>query len=74
VPMENCDSAYNFNLAFLVVQYMSVSVTVMLLFIAFSAERIRRRYPLVNQLPPLKGTFFPMTICVICLLAYAVMV
>ncbi|GMH90084.1 hypothetical protein TrVE_jg3443 [Triparma verrucosa] len=74
VPMEDCGTAYNFNLAFLIVQYLSVSVTIMLLFIAVSAERIRRRYPLTNQLPPLKGTFLPMTICVICLLAYGTMV
>jgi len=71
---DECQKAYHFNLAFLVIQYMSVAIVVMLLIIAFSAEAIRRRYPLTNQLPPLKGTFVPCAICVICLIGYAVMV
>ena len=71
---DECQKAYHFNLGFLVIQYMSVSIVVLLLFIALSAERIRRRYPLTNQMPPLKGTTLPCIICVICLLAYAVMI
>eukprot|EP00520_Triparma_pacifica_P001006 CAMPEP_0118651738 /NCGR_PEP_ID=MMETSP0785-20121206/10942_1 /TAXON_ID=91992 /ORGANISM="Bolidomonas pacifica, Strain CCMP 1866" /LENGTH=529 /DNA_ID=CAMNT_0006544203 /DNA_START=35 /DNA_END=1622 /DNA_ORIENTATION=- len=74
IEMTDCDKAYTFNLWFLVIQYISVFIVLCLLVIAFSAERIRRRYPLVNQLPPLKGTIGPTIIAVICLLSYAVMI
>ncbi len=69
-----CDTAYHFNLAFLCLQYTSVFVVLLLLIIAFSAECIRRRYPLSSQLPPLRLTRFPVIIACIALSAYAVMV
>jgi len=43
IPMDNCDKAYHYNVAFLIVQYISVFIVLCLLVIAFSAERIRRR-------------------------------
>ncbi|GMI08610.1 hypothetical protein TrRE_jg2381, partial [Triparma retinervis] len=49
VQMDDCGKAYQFNVAFLAVQYLSVGVVLCLLAIAFSAERIRRRYPLSDQ-------------------------
>jgi len=39
-----------------------------------SAPLLTRRYPLSNQLPPLKGTFAPVVITVICLVSYATMI
>ncbi|GMI23040.1 hypothetical protein TeGR_g9670, partial [Tetraparma gracilis] len=71
---DSCDKAYHWNLSFLVVQYASVAIVVLLLGIAFSAERIRRRYPLQNPFPPLTGTTVPCVISAVVLAAYAVMV
>ena len=71
---DSCDEAYHWNLSFLAVQYTSVFIVVLLLVIAFSAERIRRRYPLAIQFPPLKGTNGPMGISFVVLCLYAVMV
>ena len=74
IPNDNCDVAYHYNLGFLVVQYLSVFVVVLLLLIAFSAERIRRRYPIANPFPPLAGTKVPCVICFLVLALYAVFV
>jgi hypothetical protein len=71
---DSCDTAYHFNLAFLCLQYASVFIVVLLLVIAFSAERIRRRYPLTVQFPPLLKTTVPCVISFLVLCAYAVMV
>ena len=71
---SRCDKAYQFNVAFLAVQYMSVGIVAVLLIVALKAEGIRRRYPLASSLPPLKRTTLPCVLAGLTLVCYAVMV
>jgi hypothetical protein len=67
-----CDKAYHYNLAFLIVQYCSAAIVVLLLCVGFSANRIRLRYPIQNPLPPLQKTTMPIIVAGMCLILYAV--
>jgi len=70
----NCDKAYHFNLAFLVIQYVSVAVVLLLLVVALKANFIRMRYPSNNQLPPLSGYKVPVALSAVALCGYTAMV